>query len=105
MYWRVLTMNPEQTCDLPLDFLLFDSDNSELRNVALQAYKRLTTDKRMNDVIQKFKRRGIGDRNIKWLLDTLPTIFGEWEAIKDESLKERKESHSKLAKKKQDLST
>ena len=96
-------MNPGQTCDLPLDFLLFDSDNSELRNVALQAYKRLTTDKRMNDVIQKFKRRGIGDRNIKWLLDTLPTIFGEWEAIKDESLKERRERHSKLAKKIQEL--
>lgn len=97
-------MNPEQTCDLPLDdFLIFDPDDSELRKVALQAYQRLTTDKRMDGVIMKFKRRGIEDRHIKWLLDTLPTIYGEWEAIKDESLKERRERHSKLAKKMQGL--
>ena len=56
-------MNPEQP--LPLDIMLFAPDNSELRNIALQAYKRLTTDERMNDVTLKFKRKGIKCHYIK----------------------------------------
>lgn len=85
----------------PLDIEL--RDDSKLRDVAIQAYQRLKTDNRMEKVVQEFQHKGIEERNIEWLLSTLPSIYGEWEVIKSESLKERQNRHSKLASKISDI--
>lgn len=93
-------MNNDEFFNLPLDPLLPDLFfDSELRGIAVGAYKRLKTDNEMKNVIEKFQRKGIKEHNIEWLLSTLPSIYGEWEAIKNESLKERRKRHEVLASK------
>jgi hypothetical protein len=71
---------------------------------AVAAGDRLRNDPSMEEVIRKLKRRKADPRLYNWLCDTLPgLVYGEWDLIKNTSLKKEEAYYKKLIEKMREL--